>query len=670
MACADAPEKMLRDPDEEVRLLGLRALSREGVETHLPLFYECLGDESWRVRKEAVQIVLTFPRIAEYSGEIVEFLHSEDNAGLRNAAVEILVNLAGAAVPYLVEELTCPDHDVRKFALDILGEIGDDSCLNSIIESLNDPDLNVRAAAAENLGKIGAQEAVPALLKAMEEDDLWFRFTILEALGQIGAEISIEKLLPFLKDALLRKALYDCLGKVGGTESFTYLVEGLQNEMRNVRESAASSILSVVKRFPEELESKLLSLAGTPASESIAVLLSSPSISIQRTGLALLGMIGDDRYLKEMIELSAEDSLRPDVAKALTSMHPDALCALLPEWHQADVIKKILLAYAFGESSCKNASTILLDALSSEEEELRQMSALSLGKIKARDALPSLIRLFGDESEDVRNAALESVCTLGAEYKTETVDALKSLLVSPDPETRTTAVLVLGRLDGPEAETSIAFALKDESPLVRQAAVRALDGKSGEDRLQTLMFVLTDEDSEVRRLAVEAIALTADPSAIQPLELAIMDEDIWVRSSAVRGLGKFNSPASVDLVIRALDDPVGLVVIAALETLSMMGSDRALSAFEKSLSHPDEEVVNAALQLLANSGDKTWLNDNFESLINHSSWEVRNTFVRVLAELEGGAARSRLEARLIVEEEELVRHHIADILATMGQSER
>ncbi|NIQ96152.1 MAG: HEAT repeat domain-containing protein, partial [Desulfuromonadales bacterium] len=99
--------------------------------------YNALGDESWRVRKEAVDLFLRRPENARCAGEVVKLLHSEENAGLRNAAMEILIRLGRQAVPHLLSEIGTPDHDVRKFILDIVGEIGDPSCVPALVDSLN-----------------------------------------------------------------------------------------------------------------------------------------------------------------------------------------------------------------------------------------------------------------------------------------------------------------------------------------------------------------------------------------------------------------------------------------------------------------------------------------------------------------------------------------------------
>ncbi|HKJ29276.1 MAG TPA: hypothetical protein VKA22_03610, partial [Desulfuromonadales bacterium] len=105
----------LHSPDEENRLQGLRDLAASDPSEGLGLIFKAFGDESWRVRKQSIDLFLSMPVCKDFIGEVIELLHAEENAGLRNAAVEILGRMGRSAVPMLIEHARCPDHDVRKF---------------------------------------------------------------------------------------------------------------------------------------------------------------------------------------------------------------------------------------------------------------------------------------------------------------------------------------------------------------------------------------------------------------------------------------------------------------------------------------------------------------------------------------------------------------------------
>jgi HEAT repeat protein len=660
---------MLQSPVEEERLLGLRKLACSGAEPSLHLVLQALGDESWRVRKEAVEVYLSLPLAAEMAGEVIELLHAQENAGLRNAAAEILVRLGLPAVPMLLEEIACGDPDVRKFVLDIVGEIGEGVNAAALVRALDDVDENVRAAAAENLGKLKAAEAVPALLDTLERADLWFRFTILEALAQIGEPVSVARLLPLGRERLLRKALFDCFGRIGSPEAFPSLLEGLTDEMRNVREAAAIAVDLIAERFPEETSPQLTALSGTPGAAAVAGLLQSSDAAARLAAVHLLRRIADGRFAVRLLELFAADELREEAAAALIALGATAVCSLIELWPGADCRTRTCLAYVIGESHCLEGAEMLASGLAEAEVELRMVCARALGQLGQPISLVGLVAALRDPAEEVREAAAWALGRLGERRCAETVAALRPLLDGEDPELRMHGVSVLGQLDGAESDRLLAFALKDESPLVRRAAVRAFEGRSNGAELPALILALTDEDAEVRRLAAEALGTSGDRQAAQALELALTDEDLWVRASAVRALGKLAGANAVVQVSNSLGDPVGLVAIAALETLCQLDSALAYPALLQALEHSDEEVVITALQHLAVTGRREWLGDAAEALINHRHWEVRSTFVRTLASLEGADCCALLEGRLLVEGEDVVRQQIQELLTALRDVE-
>jgi hypothetical protein len=114
---------------------------------------------------------------------------------------------------------------------------------------------------------------------------------------------------------------------------------------------------------------------------------------------------------------------------------------------------------------------------------------------------------------------------------------------------------------------------------------------------------------------------------------------------------------------RSLHDPVGLVAIAALESLTAFDPESAYPCLLEALAHEDEEVVSAALQQLSAGGRTDWLAGVTERLLNHRHWEVRSTFIRVLATQAGRDCRELLEGRLLVEGEEPVRQLLQELLA-------
>jgi len=660
---------LMASADEDVRLEGIRALSLEDAGNLLDLVFQGFGDVSWRVRKEATDLFLRLPVSLELVGEIIELLHAEENAGLRNAAVDILVRMGRDAVPMLLDQARCSDHDVRKFIVDILGEIADPRAVPKLLEALDDEDGNVRAAAAENLGKLRSSAAVPKLLDAMRYPDVLLRFTILDALGKIGVPVSLSRLLPFRDEKLLRKALIDCLGLVGDASAVAELLSGLTDPMRNVRDASLLGLVALAERYPEAVRQVLASQNVSATVEAVlGYLEEGQPVASRRAAVRVLGWLASPRALLPLLQMLADESLQRDALPALiniASHHPQAAVEM---WGQAQLLQRAYLAYVYGEAGCTGALPLLHAALSSNDIRLTQMAAHALGRIGGIAELESLAACLRHPDADVRDAAAKSLVTLGGAFPTEMLAVLEPLLSDADPARRSAAVGVLGRLDDATVAQRLAMALKDPAAEVRRAAIRALPGTAADDHLLTIQLALTDEDLDVRRAAAEILGTSSNPEAIHGLRLALRDEDLWVRAAAVRSLGRLGGEGEAETISQLLGDPVGLVSIAALETLADLLGERACPQMCAALDHPDEEVVNVALGLLASHGAGPWLAANAEILFNHPAWNVRAHCIRLLTELLGERARPVLERRLAIETDEMVRQQISAALQDLSAS--
>lgn len=658
---------LMASADEDARLEGLRLLGQADPGACLDLVFQGLADASWRVRKEATELFLRFPDRSGRINEVIALLHAEENAGLRNAAVDILVRMGREAVPLLLDQAGCPDHDVRKFIVDILGEIADPRAIPTLLEALDDEDGNVRAAAAENLGKLRSGEAVPRLLDAMRHPDVLLRFTILDALGKIGAPIPLSRLLPFRNDPLLRKALIDCLGLVGDATAVSELLAGLVDPMRNVRETSLLSLVALADRYPVEVRESLAgyNLAGT-VEELLVNLDEHQPTSRRQAAVRVLGWLADSRALTPLLQLLGDEVLQRSVLSALVNMALRRPQPVIAAWNTVPVLQRAYLAYVFSEAECADALPLLRDALGSEDARLAQMAVHALGRLGGITELGAMAACLRHADADVRDAAAHSLSNLGRRFPAEILAALEPLLEDNDPSHRSAAIGVIGRLEDPVVVQRLAMALKDPAAEVRRAAIGAFSGAAVNDHLLALQLALTDEDVDVRRSAAEKLGNSSNPEAIEGLRLALRDEDLWVRVAAVRSLGRLGGVAEAETIGLLLDDPVGLVTIAVLETLTELLGEQACPRICTALAHPDEEVASVALRLLSRFEGGAWLPANVEMLVNHPVCDVRAYGVGLLPGLLGEAARPILDRRLEVESDATVRQQIGDALRNLA----
>jgi len=147
----------LQSPDDEMRRLAVERLLSLPPGEALGHLVEHLGDDSWRVRKAAVERLVDLGDVHPVEDALIGALADGENSGRRNSAFEALAGIGRSVVPKLVEALESDDVDVRKLVVDVLGAIGDPDCTRPMIARLRDDDPNVRGAAADALpGDIGA----------------------------------------------------------------------------------------------------------------------------------------------------------------------------------------------------------------------------------------------------------------------------------------------------------------------------------------------------------------------------------------------------------------------------------------------------------------------------------------------------------------------------------
>ncbi len=118
----------------------------------------------------------------------------------------------------LIEVLQNGDHKLQDIAAEILGECGDERCIDPLIKTLGEGHFGyIRGAAARALGRLQADKAVPTLIKALGDSIYHTRCGAARALGQIGDEQAIEALIRTLKDdrEYIRWTAADALSKIG-----------------------------------------------------------------------------------------------------------------------------------------------------------------------------------------------------------------------------------------------------------------------------------------------------------------------------------------------------------------------------------------------------------------------------------------------------------------------
>ncbi|HVH58152.1 MAG TPA: HEAT repeat domain-containing protein [Vicinamibacterales bacterium] len=588
----DLSEALASDSDDRRRAAAaaIAASARQDSDTAVP---EDLHSDDWRVRRAAVNR-LASAADADLLQAVLETLqrHHRSFSTLSSALRLLAVTDVDITRP-LSQLLQNDDVDLRMQAALALGEQHHPAAVPPLLSALDDPDTNVRFHAIEALGRLRADSAVDRLIAIAASGDFFLGFAALEALALIGDSRIAPRLVEMLAVEEFRDAAADALSRLGDERAIVPLVD-----MLNHSEAAAAPIARAIAAIGTRLASEELDVSSV-VRQSVSAsgrqhLLRGLAAEDEHTRIALarvLGWIGGTEGLGALRTLLHDPLVRTDAVAGLVRI---------------------------GEPAVE----VLVDALSSEDQELRTASIAALGAIGSRRATPALITTLEDPAMSI------GVC--GALAKIGDVSAfepLLGLLSHPQTAVRLAAIGALNSIGHDEMPARIKVLIEDSDPVARESAVRiagyfgypavidAVLARAGdrEERvriaaLEHLPFLDDDGvvgllDSALQRDSAKARAAAAralarvDPAGAVPLLVrALGDSDLWVRYFAARSLGQQRDGAPLpELLALAEHDPAEPVRVAALEAIGARRAAPELAPLTRCAREENTDVAAAAL---------------------------------------------------------------------------
>jgi len=353
-----------------------------------------LKSSNWWVRKNSIENLISYPE-DKYLTVLEEWLRNNDDALLRNAAMEAYRVLGAKALNSLISLLKDIDDDVRVFAANVLGDVKDATALPALIDALKDNNANVRVASAEALGKIGDKRAVNALAGAIG-DVSWISMACIEAIGEIGGEKALTVLNKCLEKEEYRGITLAAIEKAGNQNFIRHLTPFVDKE-DDLRGITLKAVVNIAERegirpmpaYFMNLVPFLLELQKSPQSE------------LRRAAFIALSWSEDIRGIQYFIDNLNNEDLQEYAIKGLISLGkktvPGIIDALRKPGGNRVALAKILSMLGEGPA--------LLRFADDHDAEVRTEVALAIGTLTNDRAKEALLRLEQDSADEVRAAA-------------------------------------------------------------------------------------------------------------------------------------------------------------------------------------------------------------------------------------------------------------------------
>ncbi|MEO7327989.1 MAG: HEAT repeat domain-containing protein [Minicystis sp.] len=690
----------LASPDAEERRQATARLGQLALDVALPLLVQALGDEDWRVRKEATLVTRPLAAAPALIAAMIETFSTSHDVGLRNAAIDVLIGAGAAATTALAAALPKLDADGRKLAVEVLGRGRDPVALGALAQVLaGDADENVRQAAMEavaQLGVIARERAGELLLASLDDRDLLVRFAALSGLCALELPVPWHRLRALLDEPILRTLALAAAALSDSPEAVAALVQALDG----ARGEAFGEALSALGR-----------LAIGPYHDEVRRALRGSALGERLTALALDRALPTERRATALILAAA--ALAPRAAQAAF--------ACLSEELLADTARRALRE--IGAAALPSLLATLADAeasASTRAELIRVIGEMveDTPEIEGDPALLAALRASLDDPDPhVVTSALSTLAPLGGAEDLDPVAALTLSDVRPIAHAAGAALAALCQRDPPAARVHAARMAEDAArflPAVielgalaaaglqdpgtavflaqvaatgntaaRRAAVLAAAELDGPLTLEVLRIALTDEEHEVQLAAARALGhRVASASALSPVEMLDPVErsgEIDLLAAAVRAMGERLSfaqaerrsapPPTPELIgalaryARRAQSPVALAAVDSLGQALAFG--RAASyALAAALEHPTSSVARAAAFKL---GESPVGQEALIEALAHPSPAVCVLVAEMLLDIDLPDARDRLVRRVAVEADGMVREAIEQVLGATSR---
>jgi len=690
---AAAVSWLLHQTEPEARRIAVHQIAKVEGREACELLLRALGDDDWRVRKEAATVAPVLEQREETVATLVAALEDDFNIGLRNAAVEALVAIGPDAVGATIEALDRIDEDARKLAIEVLGGVPDARGTAALASALGDEDENVRAAAAEALGSaaMAGEEsralATHALASALLTSDAFLKIAALDSLARLDAQLPWSVFEPCAKDPLLRRYAIAAAAGSGEPAAVSALARATGDSSPTISREAIVALGDLIARGPDDdsfLDRVRADTQSAGCANARRAVRDAEDPRARGGALLILGLLRQEEDVGALAEALGDDEVAERADLALRLYGAAAAAPVLAAARAArPSVRAAALAFTASLEGANVAEVraALREGLEDDSLDVVASAIEALGPLGDASDLRRVASLRSHADERVAATATSAVSEIAARH----VDAARALLedssLGEDP--LELGCVLLGAIASTRAlddrdVTLLKRALSHHHSEVRRAAVDALAQAGGDAAADAVVFALADEEHEVQLAAARALGRLRRPEAL--IGVVADTRDPVFAGTALRALGDADPARALASARPLVTHPDPAMACAAVEAIGqiavsrgsghppanlVMASEDALFA---ALDHADPEVVKLALSLVgAEPGPRALARMGL--CLDHSSWEVRRLAAELLGQDGGAGAEGLLRARYDREKDPTVRAAIGSAVSLRPPSD-
>lgn len=589
--------------DPGVRRAAVEALA-DGDERAIYPLLKALNDENAGVQDAAMRSLMSI------GGEVTAYMVLpllRENTLLRNTALIILKDLGVVSVPLLYSLLNDKDEDVRKFAIDLLGEIRETVDPAALVPCLKDPNANVRAAAAKALGLLAYRDGIPALISALKDEE-WVCFSALESLGILKAEDAIDNIASLFQESTeaVRYIAIETLGQIGSNQASDALRGYLPKATDDEKNAIVKSLIQIgITPEMADLSTHLLTMLreGDWEEKEIAI-----------RGITVLGC---NEAVPMIVDMAGaldpsvpENEERIELLKtAIKSVDSEKTLLSMLDSSDVKYRGKSFAIEILGEMRNKEAVSRLLVFLDDMRRDLRRASAEALGEIQDPEAVTQLLNASQiDVDAHVRRASIDALGNIRSkaafrplmdlikiERYYDVIERIVGALIKIDSATFLADMSQYSEnvreiIAKNVSDLDVLLKLTDDpSKKVKISAMSGLGRIGTETALSKLASFLADNDADIRRAAVVGLgeAGYCSPELVNTLH----DSDPWVRFYTIKALTfACERERALELISAMLNDEFVPVVMSAIDAITEIGGREAYEALVVHEEHPNPDV--------------------------------------------------------------------------------